>query len=132
MSELDDILEHFERCWPWIEAALAHNAYEKDGVKWPTHRKEHVWERIVTGKSYFWPGQKSAILTELHTYPTGLKVHTTWLAGGNLKEIKSMMVRVEDWGRSRGCHLQVGHGRKGWLRALTGYVLVGWRKVKYL
>lgn len=78
----------FERCWPWILASLEYAAFKYNGKIWFTHEKHHVWERIVTGKAYFWPGKECFVLTEFYVSPTGLKSHHTWLAGGNLKEIK--------------------------------------------
>ena len=123
------VREEFDRCWPWLEAALDTYAFRHEGKVWPTHRKEHVWERIFAGKSIFWPGKKCAIITEIHVSPTGLKTHTTWLTGGipneSLDEIKVLTEVIEDFGRNQGCHRQAGHGRAGWARVLAGYEVRG-------
>ncbi len=122
----------FERCWPWMEAALAEGAFLHNGKVWPSHNKEHVWERIVKGKCFFWPGKDCVIITEILTSPTGIKSHHTWLAGGKLEEIVTMMPKIEAWGRKHGCHRQTGSGRRGWLRAFEGYREIGTRKEKSL
>lgn len=122
----------FDRCWPWLWQSVLYNAYVKDGKPLPTHRKEHVWPRITSGKNLLWAGRECAILTEIVTYPTGLKIQHTWLAGGNKDEIKQMMVGIEEYGRALGCHQQRGSGRLGWLRVFSGYRIIGYRKAKDL
>lgn len=122
----------FDRCWPWLEKSLEFAAFKHNGKVWMTHHKEHVWFRILMGKSYFWPGKNCAILTEIHESPTGVKDHHTWLAGGDLKEIKAMMPDIERWGKEQGCHRQTGSGRRGWLRVFNDYHEIGVRKAKNL
>lgn len=122
----------FDRCWPWLEASILYNAYEKGGKALPTHRKADIWPRITVGKMLLWAGEASAILTYIVTYPTGLKIQYTFAAGGNRNEIKRMMVDVEDYGHAQGCHQQQGGGRLGWLRVFSGYRIVGYRKAKDL
>jgi len=128
----DAAIKEFERCWPWIESALDRFAYKHDGKVWLTHNKEHVWERITSGKSIFWPGKACAIISEIAISPTGLKTHVTWLAGGDLEEIAELMEKVEEFGRLKGCQRQVGNGRRGWLRVFKGYEEHGVRKAKDL
>ena len=118
-------MTEFDRCWPWLEAAIDVYSFRHGGKVWPTHRKEHILAGIHNGKFFFWPGKKCAILTTINISPTGLKTHTTWATGGvpneSLEEIKAMTVVIEDWGRNQGCHRQAGHGRAGWARVLEGY-----------
>ncbi len=124
--------KEFERCWPWLEASLDFAAFKLNGKVWPSHLKQHVWERFCANKSRFWPGDNCAIVTEIHTSPTGLKNHHTWLAGGDLEEIVAMMPTIEAFGARNGCHQQTGSGRRGWLRAFDGYHEIGVRKAKPL
>lgn len=134
--KLEEVEKEFNRCWPWLEASLEYAAFKHNGTVWPTHRKEHVWERIVSGKCHFWPGKECAIITEFYVSPTGLKSHHTWLTGANrgrgLREIKKMMPAIEEWGKKHGAHRQTGSGRYGWLRVFSGYRIVGYRKEKSL
>lgn len=122
----------FDRCWPWLEKSLLYNAYVKEGVPLPTHRKEHIWPRLTADRMLLWAGQESAILTSIVTYPTGLKIQHTFAAGGKRDGIKRMMVEVEAYGRAHGCHQQRGDGRLGWLRVFSGYRIIGYRKAKDL
>ena len=131
---LDDARQRaeFERCWPWLRASLEVNAFRHDGKLWFTHNKDHVWERIATGKAIFWPGKECVVITEFYTTPTGLVSHHNWLAGGKLDEIVAMMPAIEDYGRKHGAHRQTGSGRRGWLKAFDGYREIGVRKEKSL
>ena len=124
----------FERCWPWLEASLAKGALRmSDGSLLPTHRKHHIWQRIVERKSLFWSHDDCALISELLTAPSGLKSHLIWLAGGNLDAIVAMVEpHVENFGREHDCHQQTGNGRRGWLRKFHGYEELGVRKRKSL
>ena len=133
LSDIERFRKEFERCWPFLRDSLEYAAFKKpDGTLWFSHTKEDVWERLETGKSFFWPGDKCAIVTEFHTSPTGLKSHHTWLAGGDLDEIVKKMQEVEKWGKEHGAHRQTGSGRRGWLKAFKGYREIGVRKEKSL
>jgi len=125
-------LDSFERCWPWLEAALEQAAYVHDGKIYRTHDKLHVWQRIVTGRARLWAGDGAAIVTEFLDHPTGIRSHNNWLAGGELEEIVAMVEKTEQWGFEHGCHRQVGNGRRGWLRKFNGYCEYGVRKQKDL
>lgn len=131
-AKANKLLDEFERCWPWLEASLEPVAYVHDDIAYPTHCKLHVWQRIVTGRAKLWPGKHCVILTEFIDHPSGLRSQNTWLAGGELDEIVAMMPSIEQWGAANGCHRQIGNGRKGWLRAFTGYREFGVRKQKDL
>lgn len=132
LVSLDQARAQFDRLWPHQQAALERAAFKQDGRVWLSHNEGHVWDRIISGRAFLWPGTESVIITEFYTTPTGLKSHHTWLAGGNLEEIVSMMPAIEDWGRKNGCHRQTGSGRRGWLRVFDGYREVGVRKEKSL
>lgn len=99
----------FDRCWHWLAAAV-----DRYG---PTHRKEHVWAEIESGKAQLWPTAKSAMVTIVESYPTGFREVKGWLAGGDLDEIKSTIPVIEAWAEKAGCDRAVILGRKGWARA---------------
>src|SRR6266446_1686618 len=126
VASLSDAAEAFERFWPLLLASLQPSGLVcPDGKLWLPHNKQSIWERISRGDAMLWPGEASAILTEVYQSPTGLRSHHTWLAGGDLDEIVYMMESVEQWGREHGCHRQTGSGRKGWLRKFVGYEEIG-------
>jgi hypothetical protein len=135
-TQLEELRVEFDRCWPWMQAALLSAAYEHDGKLYPTHGKEDIWERIVTGKAFFWPGNFCVFVTEFIVSPTGLKTHNNWLTGGEenkaLAEVRMMVKHVEEWGWSHGCHRQTGSGRHGWVRVFDGYREFATRKEKDL
>lgn len=132
-----EVRREFERCWPWIEEAIALYSYTNSkGEVWPTHRKEDIWKRIVEGRAFFWPGETCVNITEITTHPSGLRSGHNWLTGGisngALDEIKHTMPAIEEWATQKGSHRMTGSGRKGWLRVFNGYHELGVKKSKNL
>lgn len=102
----------WERCRPYIHAALQYG----DG----THLIEDVEARIEDGTAVFWPGERSAIVTEIIETPRKT-ILNFWLAGGDLDETTNHMRPViEAWGKSQGCTASSIVGRPGWVRTLKG------------
>jgi hypothetical protein len=114
---LDERRLHFDRCWPWLEAALK--------VAGNTHGKEDLWAGIERGEYAFWPGHRSAIVTEFYTSPRA-KVVNFWLCGGDLKELLVMWPHIEAWAKDNGCVAAIGAGRAAWGRVMRRF---GYRPV---
>ena len=106
------VRDEFDRSWPWLEAAM-----ERYGK---THTKEQVWELIEGRKRFFWHDTDCAQVGVIWTYPSGLKICHSWLAGGDLEQIKNWVPRLEEHGRRNDCESVVIDGRRGWAKAL-GY-----------
>lgn len=104
--------DEFERCWPWLAAAL-----DRAGN---THGKEDLWQAIVTERAQFWPGMRCALVTEVVVYPK-LKSVRYWLAGGEMPEILRMQEHIDQWARAQGCVRAEACGRLGWLKALKNW-----------
>lgn len=115
MNEQDLALARsgFERCWPMLERALD----EHPG----RYRKQDVWQLIETGQSLIWPLKRSAVITSIRVYPTGLKEMWGWLAAGDLDELKQFEPILSDTAKKMGCAAFVLSGRAGWARALNGF-----------
>lgn len=103
----------YDRVWPFLEPAVDRT----EGA----HDRKTVWSAIASNKAQLWPGQKSAVVTEVVTHPTGLKSLTYWLAGGDLEELQFMEKQIAEFARSMGCTRVEIYGRRGWLKALTDY-----------
>jgi hypothetical protein len=101
----------WQRCRPWIEAALATS---------PTHELADVERALTRGAVQFWPGERCAVVTEITDFPQG-RMLNFWLLGGDLKELMRMRPHIEAWGRSQGCKWASGTGRRAWSRALRGH-----------
>lgn len=101
------MIEHFDRCRPYIEAALEYAG---------THRIEHIEAGIEAGAFQFWPGHRSAIVTEISEYPLAKCMHF-FLAGGDIKELQEMARYIEQAARRLGCTRMTLAGRRGWLRS---------------
>ena len=114
MTDLEWLRSEFERCWPWLEPAIARYG--------PTHDKDHIWLALEQGDAQLWPSPNAAALTELKNYKTGFKEVNGWLSGGDLEEIRRTTEKIEDWARRQGCRRATICGREGWLRAFDGYV----------
>lgn len=100
-------ITEWDRCRPWIEAALKYTL--------GTHTIEDVEAGIADGRYQFWAGARSAIVTEIISYPR-LKALNYWLIGGDLRELKYMERRISAWARGHGCSRAIGVGRKGFQR----------------
>ena len=103
-------LTEFERVWPLLEPALVGGE----------HNKESVFFALGQGERLLWTGKASAVVTEIFTHPSGLKVMLIWLAGGDLEEFMPWLPAVENWGREHGATEARISGRRGWMRK-TGY-----------
>lgn len=96
------------RCSPWIESALV---YARG-----THSIDDVKAAVIANKAWFWPGERSAAVTEIRTYPQFKEFHI-WLVGGELDELVHKMLPVgEAYGRAAGCTRATFAGRPGWGR----------------
>lgn len=121
--------DEFDRCWPWLEKSCSLYGHPVHG---PTHGKEDVWRLCAAGKAHFIPGERSALVGEFWTSPTGIKTLHGWLGGGDLYEIKRKWEYVEGMARDSECHRIVITGREQWLRALDGFRILSTRLVKDL
>lgn len=103
----------WERCKPYIEAALHHAR--------GTHTVDDVWAAVQIGDAQFWPGERSAVVTEILHFPRKKALHF-WLCGGDLKElVETIRPAIEAWGVEQGCAVATTAGRNGWRRALEGH-----------
>lgn len=112
-----DVYKEFQRCKPYFEAALE---YTKG-----THTIDDIWDGVVQGRYHFWPGEKSAIITDIEVYPQRRVMHI-FLAGGDLDELLEMEKSVEAFAQSIGCNSVSISGRRGWLRVFKDD---GWQEI---
>lgn len=111
------MVEEFMRCQPYIEAALK---YTKG-----THNIRDIWDGIVTGNFQLWPGEKSAVVTEIQIYPQAKVMHI-FLAGGDLEELLEMEKSVRAFAETIGCNSMSISGRRGWVKI---FERDGWEEV---
>lgn len=102
-----DWKSEFDRCRPWLEAALEYNG--------GTHSLEDIETAIAEGKAQLWPGQRSAIVTEMIQHPRATDL-IFFLAGGELDELREMTPVIEEWAKEQGCSRTILYGRRGWDR----------------
>lgn len=97
----------FERCRPWIEAALKYSG--------GTHTTDDVLERILRRELQLWTEPSACAVTEIEFYPRR-KICHIFLAGGNLESLKVIEERITVFARKAGCSAVTVTGRKGWAR----------------
>ncbi len=114
--------------WPqvrtFIERALA---WEKTGRYLPAD----VLEALLRGDAKLWvswDGEKAeaAMVTQIIAYPR-LREFKVWLVGGrNLRAwVREAQDIFEQVAKEQGCAVVASGGRKGWLRASSGYRQTG-------
>jgi len=106
-----DAVADFTRCRGYLQSAL-------DLIE--THTMGDIIAGIERGAFHFWPGQKSAAITEVYQYPRARYLNI-FLAGGDLDELLSMVPLFKSWGEHLGCTELVLAGRPGWEKVLKGW-----------
>ena len=102
-------LNEWERCRPWLEAALERSS----GGYW----LEDIAAAVARGHMQFWPAPKAALITEIVAFPRKRFLNTI-LAGGDLEQIRDMIPSLADYARMHDCDALTSNGRRGWERAL--------------
>jgi hypothetical protein len=110
----------FNRVWPYLEPAI-----EKTKGRFS---KETVWDDLERGNYQLWPLPNSGIVTEIITYPTGLKAVMMVFIGGKYKEIRNTLPAIYEWARGLGCTHAEGVTNPAWRR--HGYEEMGVHIVK--
>ena len=84
------------------------------------HTIEHLDALVLTSRAQVWFGRDAAIVTELRTYPTGLRAIHGLVAAGDLQEIVGELIpRVEEWARDHAqCGVAMIESRVGWQKVL--------------
>lgn len=91
---------------------------------------ETIYAALLEGNMRLWfvdyGGYIGALVTEIVTWPTGLKVTRFVLAGGTDSKIwMQLLPFYEEYGRNNGCQILEISGRAGWEKRLPA----GWRKL---
>lgn len=107
-----DMVTELDRCRPWIEAALEHDA--------GTHTIDDVLAEIEAGRMQLWPAPDGCVVTEIVTYPRKRVVNICY-AGGTLAQIMDMVPSIKAWAQAQGCDSATMRGRPGWLRVLRDW-----------
>lgn len=112
---------------PVYEQFHARRKYIEDALEYTkgTHTLDDIWNGVVRGDFQFWPGDKSAVITEIQIYPQ-TKVMHIFLAGGDLEELLEMEKSVRAYAQTIGCNSMSISGRRGWLRI---FERDGWKEV---
>lgn len=98
--------EDWSRCAPWLQRALDRGGTQGFAL-------DEVRRRVTEGGAHFWPGQRSAGVSEV------TRDFHIWLFGGELTEMWAMERAVSDWSRANGLSRVTIKGRKGWERVLA-------------
>jgi hypothetical protein len=106
----DLLISEWSKCKKWLEAALE---FDTSG-----YTIDEIFVRIVQGKSQFWPGKNSAIVTEVLTSPKYTCINY-WLAGGDKEELLEMEKEISEYAvNTWKCTRASIKGRGGWERVL--------------
>lgn len=118
MRQPDNGAAEWERCKPWLAAALEYGADH--------YSIDDVYAEVLSGDAQFWPGRECAGVTQVWTFPQA-KALNYWLAGGDLRElVDEMLPCVERFAAAIGCKKIIVSGRGGWAKVLKP---LGYRQV---
>jgi hypothetical protein len=102
-------MREFARLAPTLQAALeyAEGTYDLDDVV----------NGVIEGTFQFWPGERSALVTEVVIYPKK-RVLNFFLAAGEGPEVRALREKAERWAKEeQGCTSATLMGRRGWARS---------------
>jgi len=83
-----------------------------------THDYDDIVEGVKSMTMFFWPAEKSCLITEIVQYPKKRALHV-FLAAGDLEEIKGMESSLQEFAKNLKCDAISLTGRNGWKRALN-------------
>ncbi len=83
-----------------------------------THDYADIVQGVANSVMFFWPAQRSCLVTEIVQYPKKRALHV-FLAAGDLDEIKDMEPSLQEFAKSLKCDAISLTGRNGWKRALN-------------
>ena len=104
------IFEAFEACFQWLQPAMQ-DVDEDD-----------LLNDLLTGHAQLWAGERGAVVTQCVQNPPTLHL---WLAGGDLRDVMSLLPGGLAWARTMGLKQVTVDGRKGWSRVLKAYGFEG-------
>jgi len=86
-----------------------------------THTIDDICLMVGAGHFTLWTGEKSAVLTEVTTYPK-IKALNYFMVCGDLEELMHMKENIiEPTAKENGISRVQGGGRDGWARRLPGF-----------
>ena len=81
-----------------------------------------VLDALLNREMQLWLAPKGAMVTQIITYPTGLKAMALLLVGGTMNKWLHLLPQVEAWAKTEGCEIsELPRGRKGWVKMLKDY-----------
>lgn len=107
-------MTEWERCRPWVEAALENQAKRSGFV---THTADDVRDQIDRDEARLWPFPDAAAVTEIVDYPQTRVLHL-WLCAGSWAQMEAALPTVLEYGRDMGCRWATTAGRVGWRRIM--------------
>lgn len=115
--------DNFSNLWPLFKDLLIDACTRSNGRFDPNS----AIEKMAQGHWQFWVGLHADGIvalgvTELLTYPTGLKVGNVVIAtGDNSSRWVHFMDELKDWARGEECHKMQTLARKGWAKKLPEF-----------
>ena len=100
----------FDRCAEFLRPSV-------ERFSFGNHDLDDIRAWVMAGKMQLWPGERSALITEIVQHPARTGLHVAY-GGGDLEELKTMPPRLREWAKQKGCDHWTCAGRAGWARAL--------------
>lgn len=115
-----EFMAEWDRCEKWLASALATARDDRT--------MDDIFLAVCTGDMQFWPGEDSAVVTQLLDHPNGRRECNVLLAGGSLDTLQQMLVEIERFATANTATVMTVLGRRGWERSFltkdAGYMPV--------
>jgi hypothetical protein len=109
MKYVPEWVTEFERCGPWLEAALERGT--------GTHTIEDVFAGVSSGEMQLLYNDTAAMITTIHYLPRATNVHI-FLTGGDMAGAKSLLHSLEEASKKIEGKVNISlQGRPGWLKS---------------
>ena len=119
MIDCSNFVENGEPKW-WVPYFLQSEQLLLNALEYgnETHSLEDVAMALNRDEMQLWPGIKTAVVTEIITYPRQ-KIINVFLAAGDMDEVIRILPYVEKHGKMEGCTRMTMTGRKGWEKVMS-------------
>ena len=106
----------------WQERYAEFRDLFSEGLDPRFYNIEYLDWLLMSGRAAIWFSEKSSIVCEIKTYPTGARAVSGLIAAGEPKDIAETLIpQAEEWGRANGCSFGMIESRPAWSKLMKSH-----------